>query len=154
MECGSKLYWLYNRPLNCVREMLRSVYEIVEQRLPTDRHQNHSSLNHSQSNISWCTIDQSLTANEQQSLILKELGKILDWGMVLYEYPSYDDRHQFYRMRCEEHTCDDFINSDTYRKWKNRQTRGPSLLFAYGAGKCHLHCVSYLLQSFLSENID
>ena len=128
--------------------MLRSVYEIVEQRLPTDRHQNHSILKHNQGNISWCTIDQSLTANEQQSLILKELGKIIDWEMALYEYHAVDDRHQSYRMRCEDHSCDRFITSDTYRQWKTRQTRGPSLLCAYGAGKCHLHCVSYLLQCY------
>ncbi len=142
------------RPLNGVREMLRSVYEIVEQRLPIDRHQNHSILKHNQGNISWCTIDQSLTANEQQSLILKELGKIIDWEMALYEYHTVDDRYQSYRMRSEDHSCDDFITSDIYRQWKTRQTRVPSLLCAYGAGKCQSRCVSYLLQSFLSEKID
>lgn len=127
---------------------MRSVFEIVEQRLPVNSHQNHSSLNRSEDNVSWCHIDQNLTANEQQFLTLKELGKSLEWQMALYEYPSYDDRHYAYRTLREEHPCDDFINSDAYQKWKYRRTRGPSLLCAFGAGKCLLSCVSYSLQRF------
>jgi len=137
-----------DRPLNYVRMMLRRVYEIVEQRLPNDRHQRYSSSYHGKSGISWDSIDQSLTGNEHQFFILKELGKSIDWEMAFYKYPSYEDRHHFYRIRCEEHSCDEFITSDTYRKWKNRQTRGPSLLCAVGARKCHLRCVSYLLHCF------
>lgn len=61
---------------------------------------------------------------------------------------SQNNFHERQKRLCGEGTCEEFLNSSPYQGWKNRKTRGPSLLYVSGSGKLCPHnpcCKSIVL---------
>lgn len=109
---------------------------LVDERLPKDM-QIKSPNKHSQvpnrNNIAWRSLP-TMPPVERQDTILRQISEYTDWPDLGNDLSTQDYRHQTYRNLCGERTCEEFLNSNAYQRWKNRKIRGPSLLYVSGSG--------------------
>ena len=109
---------------------------LVDERLPKDMH-TKSPNKHSQvpngSNIAWRSLP-TMAPVELQDTILRQISEYTDWPDLSIDLDRQDYRHRTFQNLCGERTCEEFLNSNAYRGWKNRKTRGPSLLYVSGSG--------------------
>lgn len=81
----------------------------------------------------WKKMDEVDCAPDQQQIyILRCLEEFLGWDMAIYEYPSYDDEHQYHISHHKVGV--DFLKYDHYQAWRNRKVPSPGLLCVTGSG--------------------
>lgn len=115
------------------------LYQVVDERLPRDHPVVPRHSEYYGSSILWEKIDQKhCPPDQQQAFILRELGTMIGWGMVVYEYPPCDDTHQCNIDRSANYSKEAFLESKVYQAWKTRKTRGPGLVCAIGPGESAL----------------
>lgn len=109
---------------------------LVDERLPKDMH-TKSPNKYSQvpngNNIAWRSLP-TMPPVELQGTILRQISEYTDWPDLSIDLDRQDYRHRTFQKLCGERTCEEFLNSNAYRGWKNRKTRGPSLLYVSGSG--------------------
>ena len=116
------------------------IYMMVEERLPrAPMHQNKfdKSPERADGDVHWDQPPEG-PSDEQEKLIVQEVFQHLnefDPGMFLDEFEASFKRKEQYLEQCGEKTCEEFLKSNAYQGWKNRKSRGPSLLFANGASR-------------------
>ena len=111
---------------------------LVDERLPKDMHMQEVSQNkHSQvskkTGILWRSVG-STPPDERAATIRTQITELVAWPDLSIDLDRQDYRHKTYQNLCGERTCEEFLNSNAYRGWKNRKTRGPSLLYVSGSG--------------------
>ena len=119
-------------------DLSRKVYMLVDERLPKNLHRQQSSQKeHSQmandNTIFWRSLS-SMNPYELAATVPKAIGEFTAWP-GLTKFLDYQLQVQErYNNSCGERTCKGFLNSNVYQGWKNRKTRGPSLLHVSGSG--------------------
>ena len=108
--------------------MVRKVYMLVDQRLPSRYEAPKPSINWA--GTEWRKLDHT----EPMSFYLSRLGTYIGWPGATYDFPGLDDSHHRYVETCMENTCQVFLDSPAYSGWKYRKTPGPSLLYSSGPG--------------------
>ena len=110
------------------------LFEVVNERLPRDQPSGSYNSDHGFS-IHWKKHDQGDCSPDQlQAFIFQKVGEFIGWPLVLYDYPHFDDTHQYNIDRSADYTREVFLESNVYQAWKTRKTRGPGLLCATGSG--------------------
>ena len=117
---------------------------LVDERLTQNMHiqsQNKHSDVPNETTIVW----RSLLPTPQDELavtIRKQISKFTPWPDLSSVLDLQDRRHHELQNLCGERTCEEFLSSKAYQGWKNRKTRGPSLLFVSGSGtlSSETHC--------------
>ena len=108
---------------------------LVDERLPMNPTNMHiqSQYKHfrvpSEDTILWRSIS-PMPPDELAATIRTQISEFTGWD-------SQEDQnyvHESYKRLCAERTCEEFLNSNAYQGWKNRKTRGPSLLYVSGSG--------------------
>ena len=109
---------------------------LVDERLPKDMH-TKSPNKYSQvpngNKIAWRSLP-TMPPFVLQGTILRQISEYTDWPDLSIDLSRQDYRHRTFQNLCGERTCEEFLNSNAYRGWKNRKTRGPSLLYVSGSG--------------------
>ena len=117
------------------REMIGMLFEFVDERLPRDHPVEPPRDLDNVSSMNWKKVDQTYCSYDQrQTFILKELGDLIGWDLATYEYPHFDDPHQYNVHHSADYAEEMFLKSEIYQAWKNRKTLGPGLLCATGSG--------------------
>ena len=117
---------------------------LVDERLPKNMHmqsQNkHSQVPH-ENNIVWRSLS-PVPPDELAATIRTQISEFTAWPGLSYHMDRQDRKHELYSNICHERTCEEFLNSNAYQGWKNRKTRGPSLLYVSGSGtlRSDNHC--------------
>ena len=80
--------------------------------------------------------------DELAATIRTQISEFTAWPGLSYHMDRQDRTHETYSNICRERTCEEFLNSNAYQGWKNRKTRGPSLLYVSGSGtlRSDNHC--------------
>ena len=126
---------------------------LVDERLPKDMHtqkasrKEHSQLPKEVSSICWTSL-LPMPPDELAAKIQTQLSKFTMLADSKYILERQDNFHEGQKSLCGERTCEEFLNSNPYQGWKNRKTRGPSLLYVSGSGKlcpCNPCCESAAL---------
>ena len=130
---------------------------LVDERLPKNEHiksPNKHSQVPNEDNIVWRSLlpmsldEQIITIETQVSKFTARLDLSGDLSRQRYD-------HEKYHHLCGERTCHEFLHSNAYQGWKNRKTRGPSLLYLSGSGTLcsDNHCCKRMvLTSLISRN--
>ena len=116
------------------------IYMLVDERLPktsTSQDKTEEPLEKLDGNILWAKLPEG-PSDQQTNLVIDRVFEHLDQSSI--DLFSDDFRASIlvkkkYLEQCGEKTCDEFLRSNAYQGWKNRRSRGPSLLYAKGAGR-------------------
>ena len=116
---------------------------LVDERLPKDIHQRaswewHSQLPREISSIRWTSL-LPMPPDELSAKIQAQISEFTSDQGLRHALESQDNFHEGLKRLCGERTCEEFLNSNPYQGWKNRKTRGPSLLYVSGSGKLCPH---------------
>ncbi|KAK0512956.1 hypothetical protein JMJ35_004973 [Cladonia borealis] len=113
----------------------RKVYMLVDERLPQNMHiqsQNKHCHVPNEINIVWRSL-LPMPQDELAAIIRKQISEFTAWPDLSNDLDRQDHRHYVHQNLCGERTCEEFLNSSAYQGWKNRKTRGPSLLYVSGS---------------------
>ena len=130
---------------------------LVDERLPKDKHIQEVSQNkHSQvpntNTIVWRSLA-SMPPDELAATIRTQISEFTGWPSR--ELNDQGRIYEIHKGLCGERTFEEFLNSNAYQGWKNRKTRGPSLLHVSGSGTLcsDNHCCKSLGLTFsISRN--
>lgn len=114
------------------------IYMLVDQRLPKDMHtQEISRKEYSQvaneSSVCWTSMS-ATPPDKLADTIRTQINSFTCYPGFSHCLELQENFHEHQRKLCGERTCEEFLNSNAYQGWKNRKTRGPSLLYVSGSG--------------------
>ena len=111
---------------------------LVDERLPKDMNVQEVSQNkHSQVSNGTTIFWRSLAGTPPDKLpaiIRTQISEFTAWPDLSKDMDRQDHRHHVHEKLCGERPCEEFLNSNAYQGWKNRKSRGPSLLYVSGSG--------------------
>lgn len=113
---------------------------LVDERLPNDMHtqeanrKEHSQLPKELPSIRWRSLS-PLPPDELAARIQAKISEFTSYQGLRSALEDQDYLNEGHKRLCGERTCEEFLNSNPYQGWKNRKTRGPSLLYVSGSGK-------------------
>ena len=119
----------------------RKVYMLVDERLPNHTQCRVSGKEHFQlpknfSSLRWTSL-LPMPPDELAAQIQAHITRFTSYQGLKHTLESQDNFHEVQKRLCGERTCEEFLNSNPYQGWKNRKTRGPSLLYVSGSGKLY-----------------
>ena len=109
---------------------------LVDERLPQSMHiqgQNKHSHLSNEMGIVWRSL-LPMPQDELAATVRTQISEFIAWPDLPKVLDSQAHRHVTHQKICGERTCEEFLNSNAYQGWKNRKTRGPSLLHVSGSG--------------------
>ena len=132
------------------------IYMLVEERLPkvsVPQYKGYNPWEILKGNVSWALAPEG-PPGQQERLIVEKVFEHIDLNSIRFfreAFLSLSRSKRHYLKLCGKNTSEEFLKSDIYQGWKNRKARGPSLLYATGAGKLLRRCPPGLHGSHLES---
>ena len=116
------------------------VDERLPKKLPIQGQNKHSPVSN-EIKVVWRSL-LPMPQDELAATVRTQISEFIGWPDLPKNLDSQAHRHEAHQNICGERTCEEFLNSNAYQGWKNRKTRGPSLLHVSGSGTLcsEIHC--------------